>query len=369
MKILGGLHAMKKRVLAVVLVLAMVFSLAACGGTTTEETGLQVGMVTDSGTIDDKSFNQGTWEGIVRASEELAVTKQYQKPVGTTEGDYVQEIQNLYDAGYKFIVTPGFMFETAIYKQQDIMTDAKFVLIDGTPNNGDYTDIKVGPNTVSVLFAEHESGFLAGVATALKVQSGELGFIGGIAVPAVQKFNWGFQQGVAYANENYGTTCNIKAENDVYQGTFSDVAAGAQLAAKMYDNGVKAIFAAAGGVGVGVINEAKSRQSKGEEVWVVGVDVDQYNAGIYDEAAAKSVVLTSAMKYLNNATFDIIKSELDGKFPGGQTLIFSVANDGVGIPTENPNLPEDVSAKVKEVYGKIKEGAVTVSDQQGTLHP
>ena len=118
--------------------------------------------------------------------------------------------------------------------------------------------VKVGDNTVSIFFAEHESGFVAGVAAALEIQEGDVGFIGGMEIPAVQRFNWGFQQGVAYANENLGTKVTLKAENVIYQGSFDDVAAGQQLAATMYDRGVKAIFAAAGGVGNGVINEAKT---------------------------------------------------------------------------------------------------------------
>ena len=97
---------------------------------------MKVGMVTDSGTIDDKSFNQGTWEGIIEAEENLGIEKNYLKPSGETEADYLTEIQNLYDSGYKFIVGPGFKLETAIYKAQEKYEDAKFVLIDGEPNDG-----------------------------------------------------------------------------------------------------------------------------------------------------------------------------------------------------------------------------------------
>ena len=225
---------------------------------------LKVGMVTDAGTIDDKSFNQGTWEGILRASAEGTVSEKYLKPTGTTEADYVKEIGNLYDAGYKFIVTPGFKFETAIFAAQTKYPDAKFVLIDGIPHPGDWNAV-VGDNTVSIFFAEHESGFLAGVAAALQLGEGEAGFIGGMEIPPVQKFNWGFQQGLAYANDNLDTNVLFKAENIVYQGTFSEVAAGQQLGAGMFDKGVDVIFCAAGGVGIGAINEAKARAKKNEE--------------------------------------------------------------------------------------------------------
>jgi basic membrane protein A len=327
---------------------------------------LKVGMVTDAGTIDDKSFNQGTWEGIQKAAKDLGIKSKYLKPTGTTEADYVKEIGNLNDAGYKFIVTPGFKFETAIFQAQDKYSDAHFVIIDGSPNNGAYDATrkeKVGANTVSIFFAEHESGFLAGVAAALQVKTGDFGFIGGMEIPPVQKFNWGFQQGVAYANKNLGTKITMKPENVIYQGTFSDVAAGQQLAAQMYDKGVKAIFCAAGGVGVGAINEAKARAAKG--VWVVGVDVDQYSQGVY--SGNKSVILTSAMKRIDVAAYNMVKAELDKKFPGGQTLLFDAKNDGVGIPAANPNLGADVTKKVAEVLALLKAGKITVSAEKGDL--
>ncbi|MFD2443582.1 BMP family protein [Bacillus sp. CGMCC 1.16607] len=366
---------MKKRKfgLALSLVLAAGTLLGACGakdedakGGDTDKKGsdFKVGMVTDSGTIDDKSFNQGTWEGILQAKDELGIKEKYLKPTGTTESDYLKEIGNLYDAGYKFIVTPGFKFETAVFQAQDKYKDAKFVIIDGNPHSGDFNPV-VKENTVSIFFAEHESGFLAGVATALQIKEGDAGFIGGMEIPPVQKFNWGFQQGVKYANENLGTKISIKKENVIYQGSFDNLAAGGQIAAQMFDRGVKVIFAAAGGVGVGAINEAKTRVKAGEEVWMVGVDVDQYADGIYE--GDKSVVLTSATKKIDHAAFNMIEQELDKKFPGGQTIIFDSKNDGVGLPEKNPNLSEETISSVNDVFEKIKNGEITVSGEQGDL--
>lgn len=372
---------MKKKFLALVLCGAMAaLSLVGCSSGTNESTpdntteatvekiDFNVGMVTDSGTIDDKSFNQGSWEGILKAEAELGVNTNYLKPTGETEADYLKEITNLYDADFKFIVTPGFKFETAIYQAQDKYNDAKFVLLDGTPNNaleGDAYESKVGDNTVSILFAEHEAGFVAGVATAVEQKEGDVAFIGGMEIPPVQKFNWGFQQGINYANENLGTNISIKDENIVYQGTFTDVAAGQQIAAQMYDRGVKTIFCAGGKVGVGVITEAIERASNGQEAWVVGVDVDQYADGMYGD---KSVVLTSAIKKIDTASFDMIQAELNGAFPGGQTLVFDAKNDGVGIPAENPNLSAETIATVDDIYAKLKAGEIVVAgENDGSL--
>jgi basic membrane protein A len=353
------------------LLLATSTLLAACGSDEgkdvkdkADKDAIKIGMVTDAGTIDDKSFNQGTWEGILKAKKDLGIQEKYLKPAGTTEAEYLKEMGNLYDAGYKFIVTPGFKFETAVFKAQDKYKDAKFVILDGNPHSGDFKPV-VKDNTVAVFFSEHESGFLAGVAAALQLKEGEAGFIGGMEIPAVQKFNWGFQQGVKYANENLGTKLTIKAENVLYQGSFDNAAAGGQIAAQMYDRGVDLIFTAAGGVGVGAINEAKTRGKAGDKIWIVGVDVDQYADGIYE--GEKSIILTSAMKKLDNVTFDLIKRELDGDFPGGETLTFDAKNDGIGLPAENPNLSDETVTKVNEVLEKIKSGDVKVAAEQGSL--
>ncbi|MEG0353729.1 MAG: BMP family ABC transporter substrate-binding protein [Cellulosilyticaceae bacterium] len=372
---------MKKKFLALVLCGAMAaLSLVGCSSSTepTPESGTQtegtteapaekidfkVGMVTDAGTIDDKSFNQGTWEGIENAEKELGIEKNYLKPAGTTEADYLKEITNLYDAGYKFIVTPGFKFETAIFQAQDKYQDAKFVLIDGAPNNGkdgDARETKVADNAVAIFFAEQESGFLAGIATAVEQKEGEVGFIGGMEIPPVQKFNWGFQQGINYANENLGTSIVLKEENVIYQGSFDNVPAGQQIAAQMFDKGVKTIFCSAGGVGVGAITEAVERANSGQEAWIVGVDVDQYADGMYGD---KSVILTSAVKKIDKAAYDMINDELNGEFKGGQTLTLDIQTDSVGIPAENPNLSEETMKVVNDVTAKLKAGEIVVAGE------
>jgi len=328
---------------------------------TEEEVDFKVGMVTDSGTIDDKSFNQGTWEGVKKAAEELGLEYTYLKPTGETKEDYLREIGNLYDTGHRFIVTPGYKFAVAINEAQEKYPDAKFVLVDSTPHAGDFVP-NVAENTVAVLYNEHISGFLAGVAVAVELQEGELAFIGGEPVPPVQKYNWGFQQGVMYANENLGTACTMQAENFLYQGTFYEIEAGQQIAAAMFDKGVKAIFCAAGGVGVGAINEAKTRMAAGEEAWIIGVDLDQYADGIYE--GDKSVILTSAMKHIELAGYDTLIAENKGEFPGGQILYLEV-----GVPDENPNLGDTALATLEDVKAKLESGDIVVSDVVGDLYP
>jgi len=362
---------MRKKLLSILSVVALTTSLfVGCGGSNSagndsgKNNSVKIGMVTNTGTIDDKSFNQGTWEGIKRSQEELGTEIKYLKPVSETEDGYLKEFSNLYDAGYKFMIAPGYKFESAVYKAQDKYSDSKFVIIDGAPNDGN-GNYKVGENTVSITFAEHQAGFLAGVAASLELKEGKLGFIGGMETNSVQKYNWGYQQGIAYANENLGTNMTINPEDVVYEGSFDNVAGGTQLAAQMYDRGVRAIFTAAGDVGGGVITEAKNRINNGEEAWFIGVDSDQYDDGLYGDN--KSVVLTSAIKRLDNVSFDMIKQFIEGNFPGGQSLVFDASNDGVGIPAENPNLSDETQKTVNEVFEKIKNGEIEVSNEKGNL--
>ena len=324
---------------------------------------LKVGMVTDSGTIDDRSFNQGAWEGVSGTAE----NNKYLQPSGETDADYLESIGNLYDAGYKFIVAPGYKFERAIGVAQEKYPDAKFVILDGSPVN-EAGEQSVAVNTVSIYFAEEQGGFIAGVAAAVEMKEGDFGFIGGMAIPAVQRFNYGFQQGIAYANENLGTNVSLKEENVVYQGSFDDKAGGQQLAAQMYDKGVEVIFTAAGGTGIGVITEAKGRAANGEEVYVIGVDVDQYADGIYNVDTNESVILTSAMKFIGQSTSAMIHAEVKGEFPGGEVLTFDIQNDGIGIPAQNPNLSEETITTVNTVIQSIKNSEITIlAENDGSL--
>lgn len=329
---------------------------------------IKVGMVTDTGTIDDKSFNQGTWEGIVRYTKEHdGVVEQYVKPGGETKEDYLNAIDNLVLAGNSIIVAPGFKFEEAIGTAQETYPEVQFILIDGQPIVGVDEDenslYEVASNTVSVFFSEQEASFLAGVSAALESKTGKLGFIGGMEVPAVQKLGWGFLAGVAYANDVYGSKAEVV--DYVYQGTFTDVAAGTALAGGMYDKGVDIIFAAGGGVGVGVINEAKTRVDAGESVYVVGVDIDQYSEGLLTDGT--SVILTSAMKRLDVAAYDLIDQAINGTFPGGETLTFDATSNGVGLPLENPNLSANFVAVREDARRLIETKELNIPDtKEGT---
>ncbi len=351
-----------KKTLAVLLMAVLSLSVFASGSAESVGEGpLMLGMVTDSGTIDDRSFNQGTYEGVKQAADELGLQCTYLRPSGTTTTDYLTAISDLYDNGYRFIACPGYLFAEAVSQAQEMYPNLMIIIIDDALASG------IGPNTVAITFKEQEAGFMAGLATALKIQTGDAGFVGGLEIPAVQKFNWGFQQGIAYANENFGTSVSMDPSNFVYQGSFADLAGGQQLAMAMYDKGVDVIFAAAGGTGVGVINEAKNRRLAGEDVWAVGVDVDQYSVG--DMGNGESCILTSAMKDVTGVAYDQAMAAANGTFAGGQNLVLGVAEGRAGIPAVNPNLTPEIEAEVAAVAELIKDGTIVVQDTADGLIP
>ncbi|MFV0439724.1 MAG: BMP family protein [Lachnospirales bacterium] len=369
-----------KKLLTLGLVTTMALTIVSCGGsetteeptaetpTETEDTATEepaeepaeevykVGMTTDSGTIDDKSFNEGTWDGIERYREENGtIETRYVQPAGEATEDYLNAYADLVDHGYQTIICPGYKFELAVNEAQELYPDVNFIILDGYPHSGDYA-ANIQDNTLSIFFAEQESGFYAGVVSALSSETGKVSFIGGMQVPAVQKFGWGYVAGVAYANATYGT--DVVVDNYIYQGTFTDAAAGKTLAGQFYDSGSDIVFAAAGGVGNGVIDEGKTRRTNGEDVWVVGVDVDQYEHGVM--ADGTSVLLTSAVKDLDTAAYDSIDSILNGTFQGGEMITLDSTNNGVGLPAENPNLSDEAISAYDEVYAQVVAGDIVV---------
>jgi basic membrane protein A len=308
----------------------------------------KVGLVTDVGGIDDKSFNQGTWEGIVRFGQEFKLPKgNYKYLQSSAEADYVPNLSTFADEGLSLIIAPGFLFEQSMTQVAKNYPTRKFLIIDAVVNQ---------PNVVSAVFAEHEGSFLVGVAAGLKAKADGkniVGFLGGMQFPLIEKFQAGFEQGVKAVYPE----CTILVD---YAGDFAAPDKGQALAQKQYNQGAYIIYHAAGGTGNGLIKEAKERSQKGDIRWAIGVDKDQYNDGIY--SGSKSAVLTSMMKRVDVAAYDVCKMTMDGKFPGGKVLTFTVANKGVGLPEKNPNLSADIVAKVKEYEALIASGKLKVSE-------
>ena len=338
---------MRKIILFLIMV-SFVFPAFSNGGT--DGATPLVALVTDTGGIDDKSFNQGTWEGVKRFADEQSLNKkQYTFLQSNSDADYIPNLSTVSDEGYKLIIAPGFLFVDAVSEVSKNYPDTHYLVID--------TVVADRSNVVSAVFAEEQGSFLVGVAAGLRAQemgATAVGFIGGIDFDVIQRFESGFEEGVAAVSPNI----TVMVE---YVGSFSDPQKGQTIASKLYDSGAGIIFVAAGSTGNGVIKEAKDRVIQGNDVWVVGVDKDQYAEGYYDDAKSKSVILTSMLKRVDVAAYDVMKQEMEGKFAGGTVLKFDIKNNGVGIPEVNPNLTDEQVKTILSYRDKVIDGSMTIS--------
>ncbi|ABR49710.1 basic membrane lipoprotein [Alkaliphilus metalliredigens QYMF] len=308
-----------------------------------EEVDFFVGLVTDVGGIDDKSFNQGTWEGVERFAAEFGSDKNFLQ--SEEDADYLPNLSAFADEGADLIVAPGFLFLESLAEAASNFPNQKFLLID---------EVVDAPNVVSAVFSEEEGSFLVGVAAALKAQEAgqdTVGYIGGIDFELIQRFEAGFEAGVWAVDPDM----TVLVE---YAGAFDSAQTGQALAARLYDQGAYVIYHAAGGTGNGLIREARDRRLNGEDVWAIGVDKDQFEDGIYE--GDSSAVLTSMMKRVDVAAYDIAKMALEGNFPGGEVYVFNLENEGVGLPENNPNLSDEIVTQVRSYIPQVVSGELEV---------
>jgi basic membrane protein A len=316
---MGGIYM--KKILALMFVLSMsIMLLTGCGSNTYE-----IALITDKGNIDDKSFNQGSWEGVVKFADENKIKRQYLKPEEANDAGYLATIDLAVQGGAKVIVTPGFLFEVPVYEAQTKYPDVKFILLDGAPHNADpeNPDNTIKENVASVLYAEEQSGYLAGYA-AVKDGYRKLGFMGGMAVPAVQAYGYGYLQGAEVAATELGLGDGDVSVLYHYTGDFAETDTNKATAKTMYQQGVEVIFACGGSVGKSVMAAAAEAGTK-----VIGVDVDQR----YDS----DTVITSAMKGLGASVYQVLESiykKDSWATYAGKTTYFNASNAGVGLPTE-----------------------------------
>jgi len=310
----------------------------------------EIFLISDSGSIDDRSFNQASWEGITRFGDENNIAYQVIQPTTSDTTAFLDNIQIAVNGGAKIIVVSGFLFEEAVFIAQDQYPDVKFILIDGAPNdaNPDFAQrvFKTGDNTVGVSFAEQQAGFLAGYAAVMEGKT-ELGFMGGMAVPPVVRFGYGFLQGAEYAASKLGLapgSINIKYH---YTGTFQAGPDIVTAAAGWFSQGTEVIFACGGAIGNSIMQAAEQNNGL-----VIGVDVDQ--------SSQSQTVITSAMKEISNAVYDLLNDFYFGTFPGGQNVVFDATNDGVGLPMETSKFTQFTQEQYDTIFAQLKSGEITV---------
>ena len=355
-----------KKFLVILLAALMVFSFAACGGGGSDsgssdgDSEMKVAMVTDYGDITDQSFNQTTYEACKAYCEANGVEFTYKKPASDADADRVSSIEEAIEEGYNVIVMPGYAFANAIYEVAPLYEDVKFVALD--VSEGDLTAYGErefdGPNVYSAVYQEELAGYMAGYA-AVKLGYTKLGFLGGMAVPAVQRYGHGFVQGAdAAASEGGVDGVEIKY---VYGGQFfgdADITAAMDT---WYGSGTECVFACGGGIYSSAAEAAAKTGGK-----VIGVDVDQQ--GIIDGAYGEGMTVTSAMKGLGATVNTLLGAIQEGKWDdyAGQIQNLGLVSE---VPAENyVQLPDstqwgdgfqqaDYETLVKELF----DGTRTVS--------
>jgi len=312
----------------------VVIALLICFGTPAMGAKLRIAMVTDVGGVNDQSFNQSAWEGLQRAQKELDVKVAYKE--SKQDADYAPNMETLTDAGFDLIWGIGFLMGDAIKATAQINPDQKYAII----------DFAYGPDTpknvTGVVFQEEQPSFLVGYIAGKMTKTNKVGFVGGIKFPLIERFEFGYMAGVKMANPD----CEVLSQ---YAESFTDAAKGKAITNNMYQKGADIVFHASGGVGDGVIEAAKE---KGK--WAIGVDKDQ-------NFLAPEHVLTSAMKRVDNAIYDVARKLKAGQWNGGETAVYNLSNDGVGIaPTSAKHVPANILAEVDQLTARIKKGEFKV---------
>lgn len=326
-----------------------------CAATSEEETASEVApevaeetfkisMVTDQNGIDDRSFNQSAWEGM----QDWAASH-----------DFGEESINYYQSGQEYNYIPN--LNTAIQDEADIIyaigysleealaeiatqnPDQKFGFVDGVIEQD---------NVVSITFADNESSYLAGVIAALTSDTGRIGFVGGMKVPSILKFQAGYEAGAKSVNPDIVVDVQF-AES------YSDAGIAQQIASAMYANNVDVIFHAAGNAGNGVNTEARNQLESGakEGIWVIGADRDQSAEGEWNGG---NFMLTSTLKELGRAIENESNAVLEGNFNGGSHIVSNIKSGGVGVVEDH--LPADVKAIVEQAKEDIISGAIEVPE-------
>ena len=346
---------MKKTARFAALALAATLALSACGSEDTESsTGtdgdggdaptsdVKVGMAYDVGGRGDQSFNDSAAAGLDQAVEEFGMESQESEASdGEAESAREERLRTFADAGYDPIIAVGFAYAASIGKVAEEYPDVHFAIIDDSSVEAD--------NVASLVFAEEQGSFLVGAAAALKTETDQIGFVGGVETPLIQKFEAGYVAGAESVNPDIEVDVTYLTQVPDFSG-FADPAKGKTAAQGMYDNGADIVYHASGGSGGGVF-EAASESGN----WAIGVDSDQYNTA---DPSVQESILTSMLKNVNVAVYEYLSQVNDGDFPSGVTT-YDLAVDGVGYSTSG-GFVDDIVDQLDELKQQIIDGEISV---------
>lgn len=297
----------------------------------------KVGMITDTGGVNDESFNQSTWKGFQDAQEKFGKDKLEIKYLESKQdADYVQNIDTFADEEMDLIIGVGFKLEQAITEAAKNYPEQQFALIDAVCE-GEQPE-----NVTSLLFEDNASAYLTGLIAGRMTETNKVGFIGGMESPVISKFDYGFRAGVKAANPD----AEVMVQ---YANSFTDSALGKTIANQMHSKNADIIFTCAGAVGIGAIEAAKENGK-----YAIGVDRDQSDL-------APENVLTSAIKRVDAGVFETVKSYVNGTFEGGTTTTYGLEENAVGVPDTTKNLvSQEILDLVEETITKLKNKEITV---------
>ena len=341
-----------KKFLAILLTLCMLLSLAVTvSAEAPADVITKVALVTDVGTIDDESFNQACWQGVEEWCKANGVEYTYYQPTEDSTDARVLSVSQAVSEGANVIVMPGFLFGATVLTVQDEMPDVYFIAVDVAAGDLtlDYTNYAdPSANVACLTFSEEQAGYLAGYA-AVKEGYTKLGFLGGMAVPAVIRYGYGFIQGADTAAKEMGVEVEI---NHTYGGQFFG---SPEITAKMegwFQNGTEVVFACGGGIYTSALEAAEKNNGK-----VIGVDVDQSHIS--------PLIITSAMKGLQNVTVSLLDSLNKGEWEvyGGKVSNFGLLEgEYVGLPTDTWSLEHFTIEEYEAVKEQIKTGEIVVDN-------
>lgn len=351
---------MKKRKLglALSLVLAAGTLLGACGNSENDDkdssagdekkNNFTVAMVTDTGGVDDESFNQSAWKGIQEFGKENDLEKGkdgYNYLQSKSDADYAKNLNTLVREDFSLIYAIGFLLAESVEEVADQRPDSQFAIVDTVVDK---------PNVASINFKEQQGSFLVGVIAGLQTKTDKVGFIGGVESELITKFETGFKAGVLAVNPD--AKVEVK-----YAGDFNKADIGKSTAGSMYSSGIDIIYHAAGGTGKGVFTEAVEQKQKDpkRDIFVIGVDSDQVKLGDVP-GTDDNITLTSMIKRVDIAVNDLSKKTKDGNFPGGEVIQYGIEENGVGISESQENVTEESLKAVEEWTEKIKSGELVV---------
>lgn len=302
-----------------------------------EEDKFSVGIVLGEGGANDQSFNQSSIEGLEKAKKELGIDGMYLE--SNQDSDYAPNIETFIDEEVNLIIGVGYTTAESILNAANLYPDRQFVMID---HNYEEEDQEIPKNLMCMTFDEREAAYLVGLIGAKMSKTNEVGFIGGMKIPNITRFEEGFIKGVKAVNPE--AKCVSQ-----YANSFDDSSLGKSIANQMYSNGADVIFSAAGGVGTGAIESAKENNK-----YAIGVDMDQ-------NSLAPDNVITSAMKRVDIGVFDIISKIKGGNFEGGKAVMYGLKENAVGIaPSTSKNVPKDILDYVDNQTQKIIYGDIVI---------